>query len=82
MSGQSLSSKIIQYNSEASAAIIEDKDTYFEMYKEIKKIRMARTNKNGSYASTTPADVATALPPLKFANRGNICPITATTPNN
>ena len=67
VSGQSLSLKIIQYKSEASAAIIEDKDTYFEMYKEIKKIRIARTNKNGSYASTTPAEVATALPPLKFA---------------
>ena len=37
------------------------------MYNEIKKNRMARTNKNGSYASTMPADVATALPPLKFA---------------
>ena len=50
------------------------------MYNVIKKNRMARTNKNGSYASTTPAEVATALPPLKLANRGNICPITATTP--
>ena len=50
------------------------------MYKEIKKNRMAKTNNNGSYASTTPAEVATALPPLKFANIGNICPITATTP--
>ena len=50
------------------------------MYNVIKKNRMARTNKNGSYASTIPAEVATALPPLKLANIGNICPITAINP--
>ena len=59
---------------------MEDKDTYFEMYNVIKKNRIARTNKNGSYASTMPAEVATALPPLKLAKMGNICPITATNP--
>ena len=82
ISGQSSKWKIKQYVKEATAAIMDDNETYFDMYKAMKKTTSKNKNKNGSYPSTTPADVATALPPLKLANIGNICPMAANTPAN
>ena len=58
--------------SDTVAVIMLESDTYFEKYKEIKKTKNAQMNSNGAQASKIPPDVATALPPLKPANTGNI----------
>ena len=48
------------------AAIILDKDTNLDRYKIIKKINAKISNNIGLTPSTTPALVATALPPLNL----------------
>lgn len=51
-------------------ASIDDNDTNFVKYKTIKKNPNTVKNKNGAYQSSTPAEVATAFPPLNFAKSG------------
>src|SRR5690625_819945 len=60
--------------------IIEDKDTYLEKYKEIKKVSTITVNKMGLTPKIIPPDVATAFPPLNLAKIGYVCPRTAKIP--
>lgn len=52
--------------------IIEERDTYWVINRLIKNTTTTTANINGTNARTTPAEVATALPPLKPANIGYI----------
>ena len=51
-------------------AIIEDKETYFVMYRLRKKTTKTVMNINGAQSSKTPPEVATALPPRNPAKIG------------
>lgn len=61
-------------------AHIELKETYFVANKTVTKTRTQSRAADGLTANTIPNNVATPLPPLKPANMGNKCPITAITP--
>lgn len=50
--------------------IIDDKETYFVMYKLIKKANKTVKNNKGAQNNKTPPDVATALPPRNPAKIG------------
>lgn len=49
---------------------IDARETYFDIYRTSKKDPIKTPNSIGLAASTTPAEVATAFPPLNRANIG------------
>jgi len=59
------------------AAIKAPSDTKRVERNTIKKISIEIAAARGKIPITTPRDVATPLPPLNPANRGNKCPVTA-----
>lgn len=61
---------------------IELRDTYFEVSKLMKKTMQALNVPNGAKNKSTPADVATALPPLNPAKTGKARPIMASKPHS
>lgn len=60
--------------------IIEDRDTYFEIYKVSKKDKIITKKSKGLTPKIIPPDVATAFPPLNFAKTGYVWPMTANNP--
>ena len=62
------------------AATILDKDTYLNVFSTKKKIAAKINNKMGFTPKTTPALVATALPPLNFKYIGYTWPSIANKP--
>src|SRR5699024_7609249 len=60
--------------------ILEDNETYLDMYKDNKNVKTIIINNNGLTPKIIPPDVATALPPLKRAKIGYVCPMTANIP--
>ncbi len=58
----------------ATAAIIDDSETYFEINKTITKIPIEINAAIGCTARIMPNKVAIPLPPLNEANKGKICP--------
>jgi hypothetical protein len=65
-----MSPTYIDVSKATNAPIGEDRDTYLEIFKEIKKARIPRMKANGENARNTPAVVATDFPPLNFAKIG------------
>ena len=57
---------------ETNPVIIEDSETYLEMYNVIKNDAIMMINNNGLTPKIMPPEVATAFPPLKFANNGYV----------
>jgi hypothetical protein len=71
----------IRINGNVNAAIIELSDTYLVRSNVMIKTPKVNNVAIGCNARTTPASVATPLPPLKLANTGKICPIMAAIPS-
>lgn len=67
---KSQSSKKRQTIVVTSPVTIDARETYFDIYKTSKNDPIKIPNSNGLDASTTPAEVATAFPPLKRAKIG------------
>lgn len=65
-----ISLKIMDAIIAITPVIIEDKETYFEIYNVKRKDKTIIINNNGLTPKKIPPDVATAFPPLNFANIG------------
>src|SRR5699024_1619153 len=72
----------IRNNRNNNTVSIDDKETYLIKYKNIINVPKAIKNMIGFTPKIIPAEVATALPPLKLANKGKVWPITANNPTS
>lgn len=61
-------------------AIIDDKDTYFDIFNTRKKTTKLSIAQTGAIHKKYPIHVDTALPPLNCANTGQQCPIIHASP--
>src|SRR5699024_322045 len=75
-----ISLKIIAAMMDTIPVIIDEIDTFLEIYNVMMNVTTMITNKIGLIPNMIPPDVATAFPPLNIANNGYVLPNTANKP--